>query len=104
MAAAADLKSKGVDEIVCISVNDPFVMEQWGIAHKAEGKVRMLGDTTAAFTKSIGLDIDLTAALGGIRCKRFSCVVEDGTVTKLNLEPADAPTGMSCSLADKLIL
>ncbi len=104
MAAAGDLKAKGVDEIVCISVNDPFVMEQWGLAHKAEGKVRMLADTTAAFTKALGLDLDLTAALGGVRCKRFSAVVEDGTVTKLNLEPTDAPTGMTCSLADKLIL
>ena len=64
----------------------------------------MLADTTAAFTKSLGLDLDLTAALGGVRCKRFSAVVEDGTVTKLNLEPTDAPTGMTCSLADKLIL
>ena len=104
VAAHADLKSKGVQEVVCVSVNDPFVMEQWGKAHGADGKVRMLADTTAAFTKALGLDLDLTAALGGVRCKRFSAVVEDGVVTKLNLEPSDAPTGMTCSLAEKLIL
>ena len=104
VAAHADLKAKGVQEVVCVSVNDPFVMEQWGKAHGADGKVRMLADTTAAFTKALGLDLDLTAALGGVRCKRFSAVVEDGVVTKLNLEPSDAPTGMTCSLAEKLIL
>ncbi len=104
VAAAADLKAKGVSEIVCISVNDPFVMAEWGKAHGADGKVRMLADTTAAYTKSLGLDLDLTAALGNVRCKRFSAVVDDGTVTTLNVEPADAPTGMTCSLADKISL
>jgi 2-Cys peroxiredoxin 5 len=104
VAAQADLKAKGVAEVVCVSVNDPFVMAAWGKAHGCDGKVRMLADTTAAFTKALGLDLDLTAALGGVRCKRFSAVVDDGTVTKLSVEPADAPTGMTCSLAEKLIL
>ena len=101
---AERLKGKGVAEIVCVSVNDPFVMAAWGEAHGAGGKVRMLADTTGAFAKSLGLDLDLTAALGGVRCKRFSAVVEDGTITALNLEPADAPTGMTCSLADKMLI
>ena len=104
VSAAADLKAKGVSEIVCISVNDPFVMAEWGKAHGADGKVRMLADTTAAYTKSLGLDLDLTAALGSVRCKRFSAVIDNGTVTTLNVEPADAPTGMTCSLADKISL
>lgn len=144
VAAAEALKAtKGVSDIVCVSVNDPFVMEAWGKAHAADGKVRMLADTTGAYTKALGLDLDLTAALGGVRTKRFSAVVENGVVTKLNVEvrrnsrspkvaprflltnkvaprfsshklarppppsstppqPADAPTGMTCSLAEKI--
>ena len=104
VAAAGDLKAKGVQELVCLSVNDPFVMEAWGKAHGADGKVRMLADTTGAWTKALGLDLDLTAALGGVRCKRFSAVVDDGVVTKLNVEPAEAPTGMTCSLAEKCLV
>ena len=104
VAAAADMKAKGVAELVCISVNDPFVMEAWGKAQGADGKVRMLADTTGAYTKALGLDLDLTAALGGVRCKRFSAVVENGVVSKLNVEPADAPTGMTCSLAEKCLV
>ena len=87
VAAAEALKAtKGVSDIVCVSVNDPFVMEAWGKAHAADGKVRMLADTTGAYTKALGLDLDLTAALGGVRTKRFSAVVENGVVTKLNVE------------------
>jgi 2-Cys peroxiredoxin 5 len=64
VANAERLKSEGVDHIVCLSVNDPFVMAAWGEAHQADGKVRMLADTTGAFTKALGLDIDLSQALG----------------------------------------
>ncbi len=53
---------------------------------------------------SQGLDLDLTAVLGGVRSKRYSAVVDNGVITKLNVEPTDAPTGMTCSLAEKLIL
>ena len=100
VAAAADLKAGGVDEIVCVSVNDPFVMEAWGKDQSAGGKVRMLADTTAELTKALELELDLSAVLGNVRCKRFSMVVEDGTVTKLNVEPDG--TGLTCSLADKI--
>ena len=67
VAAADDLKTKGVDEIVCVSVNDPFVMEAWGKEQSAGGKVRMLADTTADLTKALGLELDLTAVLGNVR-------------------------------------
>ena len=67
VAAAADLKAGGVDEIVCVSVNDPFVMEAWGKDQAAGGKVRMLADTTAELTKALGLELDLTAVLGNVR-------------------------------------
>jgi len=100
VSAADDIKSKGVDEIVCVSVNDPFVMEAWGQAHNATGKVRMLADTTAELTKALGLDLDLTAVLGGVRSKRFSMIVDDGKISKLNVEPDG--TGLSCSTAEKL--
>jgi 2-Cys peroxiredoxin 5 len=100
---AERIKGKGVSEIVCVSVNDPFVMAAWGEAHGAAGKVRMLADTNAEFAKAAGLDLNL-AVLGGVRCKRFSAVVNNGVVEALNVEPADAPTGMTCSLAEKMLV
>ena len=67
MSAAEALKAGGVDEIVCVSVNDPFVMEAWGRDQAATGKVRMLADTTAELTKALELDLDLSAVLGNVR-------------------------------------
>lgn len=98
---AADLKSSGATEIVCVSVNDPFVMSAWGKQHNATGKVRMLADPAAAFTKALELGADLPP-LGGLRSKRYSMVLEDGVVKSLNVEPDG--TGLSCSLADKIKL
>ena len=80
------LKAAGFDEIVCIAVNDPFVMAAWGQAHGADGKVSMLCDTNGDFTKAIGLEADLGAfGLHG-RSERYAMVVEDGVVTKLDVE------------------
>lgn len=83
---ADQLKADGVAEIACISVNDPFVMSAWGEQHGAEGKVLMLCDPEAAFTKSIGLSLDLSAFGLGERSQRYSMVVEDGVVAKINVE------------------
>ena len=80
------LKAKGVDEILCISVNDPFVMGAWGREQKAGGKVRMMADGSADFTKKLGLELDLTARGMGVRCQRFSMLVKDGVVKTLNVE------------------
>jgi peroxiredoxin len=80
------LKSKGVDEIWCISVNDAFVMAAWGLDQTAAGKVRMLADGSADYTKKLGLELDLTARNMGIRSTRYSMLVEDGVVKKLNVE------------------
>ena len=100
--AAPELKAKkGVNDIVCVSVNDPFVMEAWGKEQGADGKVRMLADTCGDLAKALDLQLDLVAVLGNVRCKRFSMLVEDGTVTKVNIEPDG--TGLSCSLADKMV-
>ena len=85
---ADQLKAKGVDEIWCISVNDAFVMGAWGRDQKATGIVRMMGDGSAAFTKAIGLEFDLTAKGFGVRSQRYSMLVEDGVVKQLNVEQA----------------
>ena len=80
VAKAAELKAQGVDEIVCISVNDPFVMQAWGKEHGAEGKVTMLADAEGAFTRAIGLSLDLPDfGLSG-RSERYSMVVDNGLV------------------------
>jgi glutaredoxin/glutathione-dependent peroxiredoxin len=80
------LKAKKVDEIWCVSVNDGYVMAAWGKDGKAVGKVRMLGDGSAEFTKALGLDRDLTKDGMGIRSKRYSMLVENGVVKQLNVE------------------
>jgi glutaredoxin/glutathione-dependent peroxiredoxin len=80
------LRAKGVDEVWCISVNDGYVMAAWGREQKAIGKVRMLGDGSGELTKKLGLDVDLTPHGMGLRTKRFSMLVDDGIVKKLNVE------------------
>jgi peroxiredoxin len=86
VAEADKLKAEGVAEIACISVNDPFVMQAWGAEHGVEGKVLMLCDPDAAFTRSVGLSLDLSGIGLGERSKRYSMVVEDGVVSALNIE------------------
>jgi glutaredoxin/glutathione-dependent peroxiredoxin len=80
------LKAKGVDEIWCLSVNDAFVMGAWGRDQGATGKVRMMADGSADYTKKLGLELDLTARGMGVRCQRFSMLVDDGVVKSLNIE------------------
>jgi len=80
------LKAKGVDEVICMSVNDPFVMGAWARDQKSSGKVRMLGDGSAAYTKALGLELDLNARGMGTRCQRFSMLVDNGIVKTLNVE------------------
>jgi peroxiredoxin len=82
----AELKAAGVDEVWCLSVNDAFVMGAWGRDQKTAGKVRMMADGSAAFTKALGLDQDLTARGMGVRSQRYSMLVKDGVVKSLNLE------------------
>ena len=84
VALADKLKAKGVDSIMCVSVNDAFVMSAWGKAQNAE-EIMMLADGNAFFTKSIGLDMN-TSDFGGVRSQRYSMLVEDGVVTKLTVE------------------
>lgn len=85
---AADFKGRGVDEIWCIAVNDPFVMGAWGRELQATGAVRMLSDGNAEFTKALGLDADFGKFGMGVRSQRYSMLVEDGVVRQLNVEQA----------------
>ncbi len=82
------LKAKGVDAIYCMAVNDAFVMGAWARDQKSGGKVHMMGDGSADFTKALGLELDLVARGMGVRCQRFSMLVEDGVVKTLNVEAA----------------
>ena len=79
-------KAAGVDEIWCISVNDAFVMGAWARDQKTAGKVRMLGDGSAAFAQATGLTLDLTSRGMGVRSNRYSMLVKDGKVVALNIE------------------
>ncbi len=79
------LKGKGVDEVICLSVNDPFVMAAWGKAQSADS-VRLVCDPDASFTKAMNVEFDASGAGLGIRSRRYSMIVDDGTVTQLNLE------------------
>ena len=80
------LKAKGVDEVVCMSVNDAFVMGAWARDQKTGGKIRMMGDGSAAYTKALGVEFDLTAKGLGVRCQRFSMLIDNGVVKTLNIE------------------
>jgi peroxiredoxin len=77
---------KKVDEIWCVAVNDGYVMAAWGRDEKAFGKIRMLGDGSAEFTKKLGLEQDLSPSGMGVRCRRFSILVDNGVVKQLNVE------------------
>ena len=80
------LKAKGIDEVWCIAVNDAFVMGAWGKDQHCGGKVRMMADGSAVFTKALGLEMDLTPRGMGVRSQRYSMVVDNGVVKALNVE------------------
>ena len=86
LAGYDKLRAKKVDEVWCVSVNDAFVMGAWGKDQKASGKVRMMADGSATFTKALGLDMDLTPRGMGVRSQRYSMLVDDGVVKALNVE------------------
>jgi glutaredoxin/glutathione-dependent peroxiredoxin len=94
------LRAKGIDEIWCVSVNDAFVMGAWGRDQKSGGKVRMMGDGSAEFTRATGLLLDLTARGMGVRSDRYSMLIDDGVVKQLNRE---APGKFEVSDASTLL-
>jgi glutaredoxin/glutathione-dependent peroxiredoxin len=95
------IKSKGVDAIAVTSVNDIFVMAEWQKASGAEGKIEFLADGNAEFAKALDLTMDGSAGGLGLRSQRYSMVVDDGVVTKLNIE--DSPGKAEMSGADTLL-
>jgi len=94
------LLAKGVDEIWCFAVNDAFVMDAWARDQKAYGKIRFIADGSGEYTKKLGLDLDLNARGLGLRCQRFSMVVDDGVVKSLNVE---APGKFEVSDAETML-
>lgn len=97
---ADEIRKKGVDTIACIAVNDGFVMNAWGQNQGCADKVTMLADGSAAFTKALGLELDLTGRGMGVRSQRYALVAQDGKVTHLGVE---APGGFEVSSADAIM-
>jgi glutaredoxin/glutathione-dependent peroxiredoxin len=89
------IKAKGVDAIAVTGVNDVFVMKAWAEASGAMGKIDFLADGSAAFAKSIGLDLDLNARGLGTRSQRYSMIVKDGVVTALSIEETPGTAAVS---------
>jgi glutaredoxin/glutathione-dependent peroxiredoxin len=99
-----EILAKGVDEIAVLAINDPFVMAAWAEQTGGMGKIRFLADWDGAFTKAIGMDIDLSVAGLGVRSKRYSMLVKDGTVTSLNVEdsPGEAEKSGAAAMLGQL--
>jgi len=96
----AALRAKGIDEIVCVSVNDAFVMGAWGKASGADGKVRMLADGNGDFTRAVGLELDASGFGMGKRSQRYGMVVKDGKVEQLHVE---AGPGLNVCSAESML-
>ena len=96
---AGDLKAKGIDEIACISVNDPFVMGAWN-ERDGSSDITMIADGNGAFAEAIGLDMDGSKFGMGTRSQRYSMVVNDGVVEQLNVE---APGEYRASSAEYML-
>ena len=95
------LKAKGVDAVACVAVNDAFVLDAWGKAAGSDGKVMLLSDGNATFTKAVGLDFDGSGFGLGTRSKRYSMLVDNGVVKALNIE--ESPGVMEVSGADRIL-
>lgn len=86
VARAAEIRARGVDEIVCLAVNDAFVMDAWGREHAATDRVSMIADGNADFTRAVGLEEDRRDRGMGVRTRRCAMLIEDGIVTALHVE------------------
>ena len=97
---AEELRAKGADKVVCVSVNDPFVMDAWGKDQNVGDRVLMLSDGNGEFTKAMGLEMDGTGFGLGIRSQRYAAIIEDGVVTGLFVEPS---AGLDVSSAESVL-
>jgi len=95
-----ELKAKGVDSIVCVSVNDPFVMSAWGSDQEVGRNIVMLADGNGEFTAAMGLPMDGSGFGLGSRSQRYAAIIEDGVVTWLGVEPGP---GLSASSAEEVL-
>ena len=95
VANADKLKQKGIQNIFCISVNDPYVMDAWGQAHNIENKIIMLSDPYLLFTKAIGAEVDRNSRGMGIRSNRYSMVIENLQVSNIQVEKETKECGLS---------
>ena len=86
ISATNQLNGKNIKKVICISVNDPFVMDAWGKAHNVQNKILMVGDYNADFTKKIGAELDLNKRGLGIRSSRYTMLIEKGNVGKISEE------------------
>jgi glutaredoxin/glutathione-dependent peroxiredoxin len=84
------IKAKGIDEIVCLAVNDCAVLAAWAREHGATGKISMVSDGLCEFTRAVGLEQDLSERGLGMRSKRYSMLIEDGKVSEIHVEPPGA--------------
>ena len=98
------IKSKGIDDVYVVSVNDVWVMDAWATATNAKGKIGFLSDGSGQVTKALGLDVDLDPAGMGLRSKRYSMIVDDGVVKQLNIEetPGTAITSGAAIILEQL--
>jgi glutaredoxin/glutathione-dependent peroxiredoxin len=94
------LKSKGIDSVACLSVNDAFVMDAWGKDQGVEDKVMMLADGNGEFTKAVGLTMDGTGYGMGLRSQRYAMVLDNGVIKTLNVE---APGAFEVSSAESIL-
>ena len=92
---ADKIKSKGIEKIFCLSVNDPFVMNAWGEVNNARGKITMLSDPYLLFTKAIGAEVDRNSKGMGIRSNRYAMVIQNLEVINLQVEKETKQCGLS---------
>ncbi len=83
---AGALRQAGMDDVICLSTNDVFVLAAWAEQFGADGKVSMISDGPMHFTQAAGLEADMNANGFGVRCRRFSMIIDDGTVTHMHVE------------------
>ena len=95
VANADKIKSKGIEKIFCLSVNDPFVMNAWGEANNAGGKITMLSDPYLLFTKEIGAEVDRNSKGMGIRSNRYAMVIQNLEVVNIQVEKETKQCGLS---------
>ena len=95
VANADKIKSKGIEKIFCLSVNDPFVMNAWGEANNAAGKITMLSDPYLLFTKAIGAEVDRNSKGMGVRSNRYAMVIQNLEVVNIQVEKETKQCGLS---------